>query len=392
MAIKIAIIGAGPGGCILARLLHQQNIPFSIFESEVSINYRSQGGTLDLRTSTGLQAMKEAGLWDEFQKYARYDGESLRLCDKDAGVWLAREGRKPGEKQTLGEAPEIDRATLRKILMESLPAGCVKWGYKLRKVNEDLSLEFENGKVERGYSLIVGADGTWSKTRKYLTEEMPYYTGIGGYSMTIPDPETRAPELHKFVNRGSVFSYGDHCGLTCQQMGDGSLWAGHYGLYPQDFPTTCGFDVTDSEAVKQHLRKEVHDWSPKLKAIFEHSQGEVAWRSLYMFPVGFEWEHKQSVTLLGDAAHVMTPFAGIGVNNAMNDALLLSRQIAAYVQDGGNLDNNIKVYETEMFRITKAAAVLTEGSMKDMLFTEGAPRTNIASYITRHANAEFPPW
>jgi 2-polyprenyl-6-methoxyphenol hydroxylase-like FAD-dependent oxidoreductase len=77
MAPCIAIIGAGPGGCILARLLYNNHIPCTIFEGEVSIDYRAQGGTLDLRARTGMAAIKEAGLWKEFQKYARYDGESL---------------------------------------------------------------------------------------------------------------------------------------------------------------------------------------------------------------------------------------------------------------------------------------------------------------------------
>ena len=78
---KIAIIGAGPGGCMLARLLHCANINVTIFEAEASVDFRSQGGTLDLRTKTGLAAMKEAGLYEEFLKHARFGGESLVLCD-----------------------------------------------------------------------------------------------------------------------------------------------------------------------------------------------------------------------------------------------------------------------------------------------------------------------
>ena len=89
MAPKIAIIGAGPGGCILARLLLTQcDCRTIIFEAESSINYRSQGGTLDLRADTGLVAIRTAGLWDEFQKYARYDGESLLVTDKHLTTWL----------------------------------------------------------------------------------------------------------------------------------------------------------------------------------------------------------------------------------------------------------------------------------------------------------------
>lgn len=101
MALRIAIIGAGPGGCMLARLLHQYDIPCTIFEAEPSINYRSQGGTLDLRAKTGLLAIKEAGLWDEFQRHARYDGESLLVTDKRLTTWLRRSSSKPDAKNKL---------------------------------------------------------------------------------------------------------------------------------------------------------------------------------------------------------------------------------------------------------------------------------------------------
>ncbi|PVI04771.1 FAD/NAD(P)-binding domain-containing protein [Periconia macrospinosa] len=395
MPLKIAIIGAGPGGCMFARLLLQHSITCAIFESEQSINYRSQGGTLDLRSRTGLQAMKDAGLWDEFLKHARYDGESLIVCDKDLQTWLKRAGRENSDKQNSSiEAPEIDRATLRRILLESLPGECVNWGYKLKTIQDDLSLVFENGEIKGGYDLIVGGDGAWSKTRKFLSDEIPRYTGIAGYAMTIETPENKAPELLKRVNRGTLFAFSDHRSLSCQQMGDGSLHASFYGHFPEDFANTCGFDVSNGEDMKQHLRKDLADWAPELKAIFENSGDLVTWRKLYMLPTDYQWEHKDGVTLLGDAAHLMSPFAGIGVNNAFNDALILSRRIIEYTKSGKNsgLGAYVKEYETEMFDLAHKAAKLTEGCMNDMMFTEGAPRASIASWVSRHVTAEVPQW
>jgi 2-polyprenyl-6-methoxyphenol hydroxylase-like FAD-dependent oxidoreductase len=177
-------------------------------------------------------------------------------------------------------------------------------------------------------------------------------------------------------------------------MGDGSISVSSYGHFAEDFTETCGFDVTDSDAVKKHLSELLHDWSPELRALFENSEGSVVWRDLYMLPIGFRWEHKRGITLLGDAAHLMTPFGGIGVNNALNDALLLSSAIVKYTEteDATDLDSYIIDYEEEMFRFTKKGAVLTEGCMKDMMFTPGAPRARIGSYVTRHATAEFSDW
>jgi 2-polyprenyl-6-methoxyphenol hydroxylase-like FAD-dependent oxidoreductase len=196
------------------------------------------------------------------------------------------------------------------------------------------------------------------------------------------------------VNRGSVFAFGDMKSIDGQQLGNGNISVASYGHFDENFTKTCGFDVTDPEAVKQHMRTLLHDWSPELKAFFENVDGPVVWRNLYMLPVGFRWEHKQGITLLGDAAHVMTPFAGLGVNYALNDALLLSRAIIRAAEVGGyhDLDSHIIDYEEEMFRVSKKGAFLTEGCMNDMMFTPGAPRAKIESYVTRHASAEFSEW
>lgn len=75
--LNVAIIGAGPAGCTLARLLQVSKAPVTvtIFEREASLDVRTQGGTLDLHTDTGIAALKKAELYDEFLKFARFDAE-----------------------------------------------------------------------------------------------------------------------------------------------------------------------------------------------------------------------------------------------------------------------------------------------------------------------------
>jgi 2-polyprenyl-6-methoxyphenol hydroxylase-like FAD-dependent oxidoreductase len=407
MAPKIAIIGAGPGGCMLARLLFTQcDCSTTIFEAEASINYRSQGGTLDLRANTGLAAIQLAGMWDEFQKYARYDGESLLLTDKYLTTWIRRGGRKTANaKVSSGDAPEIDRADLRKILMESLPRDTVRWGYKLSRVEEcstGLSLHFANGEVLDGFDLIVGCDGAFSKTRNLLTPEKPYYAGLGGWTMYIPDAANAAPDVYELVNRGSVFAYSDGKILSIQQLSDDSLYVSYYGPHPEDFTQTCDFDAqNDIEAAKVVLKKELHGWAPELFDAVEKATTGLVWRNLYQLPVGFTWPHRPGVTLMGDAAHVMTPFAGIGVNTAFHDAMVLTKQIVAYTSStsagqGVNqveaLGPYIERYEREMFTHAHAAQRRTEGVKNASLFTPGAPRTSIETCVLWLAEDEVPGW
>lgn len=286
---------------MLARLLARSSTPIAtkVFESEASINYRSQGGTLDLRTDTGLAAIKQAGLWDEFQKHARYDGEYMLVTDKNLTTWMKRAGRKAGQdgKQQLQEAPEIDRADLRRILMESLPLDSVRWGYKLSRVEETpsgLSLHFANGEVLSGFDLIVGCDGAFSKARSFLSAERPCYTGLGGWTMYIPHAATTAPEVAKLVNRGSVFAYSDQKVLNLQQLTENeSVYVSHYGPYPENFSKTCGFDASNLNAAKVALRKDLEGWRPEFLDAVEKSEGDCVWRNLYQLPVGFTWEHSE---------------------------------------------------------------------------------------------------
>ena len=80
---RVAIIGAGPAGSTLARFLIRASTPVTIFEGESSMSIREQGSTLDLHTSTGLKALREAGLHEGYAQYARYDGEALNVTDKN---------------------------------------------------------------------------------------------------------------------------------------------------------------------------------------------------------------------------------------------------------------------------------------------------------------------
>lgn len=383
---RIAIIGAGPAGCTLARLLTIQSIPVVIFEGEPTINVRSQGGTLDLHEDTGLAALKEAGLYSAFLKQARFDGDAIKLCDKHMRSYLNLGSS--AEKSWLAQGkPEIDRSALRALLLESLPEGMIRWGCRLKLVEpKDGTLVFEHG-IERGFDLVVGADGAWSKVRPMLTDVKPFYSGVGGFTATIADVARRAPEVHKLVNRGSWFNYSDGSMILGQQMGDGSLYVTVWQIRDQNWQRDAKFDIWDGKAVRQELCKEYADWSPEVLMLLQAIDDKgVVPRSLYMLPVDFRWENKPGFTLLGDAAHLMTPFVGEGVNTAMKDATELARVIV-HARKGARgpegLYRQIKKYEEDMFVRVNKVQRKTEDMMNMMMFTRGAPGTTIERWIIR---------
>lgn len=378
---KIAIIGAGPSGCTLARLLLKASIPVTIFEGESSIDVRSQGGTLDLHSNTGIRALKEAGLYDDFLKYARFDGEAFALADKNLKKYISRKGT---TAETSHGRPEIDREQLRRIQVESLPPETIRWGCRLRSIDDELSMHFDHG-VEKDYDLIVGADGAWSKVRQILSKVKPVYSGLGGLDLEISDVEKRYPDLHKLVNCGSLFAYSDYKGITAQQKGDGSLSVHAWSQREENWTKTCGYDTRNPKELKQAALKEYQDWAEPLKKIIEVAdEDDIVTRSLYELPVGHRWESRPGVTLIGDAAHLSTPFAGEGVNVAMEDALNLSHVIIAAAKEPDpvqTLENQLKAFEEDMFRRGTAVQEDSRSSMLYMLFSPGAPANTIDRYV-----------
>ena len=366
MSFKVAIIGAGPAGLMLARLLHLANIQITVFEVEQSHTFRSQGGTLDLRKNSGIAAIRAAGLYDEYLTYCRYDGSAVAVGDKRAHFHLQFAASENGD-------PEIDRSELRALLVSSLPEDTIRWNKKLRRVGENLDLHFDDC-IESGFDLIVGAEGAWSKVRSFLTEESPFFSGIAGYLLLIPDAAETAPEVSKLVNRGNVFSYSDGKSIMAQQMNDKSIYVNAWMRQDED-PHTL---ETKERFTKEDICKVFSDWAPVLLNILRTTSGEVTCKSLYMVSPGFKWQHAKGVTLLGDAAHLMTPFAGLGVNIAFEDAMKLADAIIhATKDDSQSLDAGIEAFEKDMFVRAERAEHLTCGMMRDMFFTDGIPRSRI---------------
>ena len=399
---RVAIIGAGPAGTLLARLLLLASIPCTVYERDTSISARAQGGSLDLSPKGGLAAFKDAGLYEEFQKYARYDGEAFVMADKFYKKWLDVEGassKEESEGRPDGGRPEIDRVKLRGLLVECLPEGVVKWGWKLVRVvaeeeddgdKERVVLEFEGGKVERGFDLVVGADGAWSKVRPALTEVVPYYTGTGGFDMVIKEAAERAPEVDRMVNRGSMIALGNGRMLMGQQKGDRSIIVYAWGRRDGDWIEKCDFDVKDPKAVKKALREDYAGWAPELVNFTQVADDyEIIPRKLYMLPVGHRWEAKKGVTLIGDAAHLMTPFAGQGVNLAMEDAMKLAEAIKKSVgEDKGALAKGVRVFEEEMFPRVEKMAELTRMNLMDCIFTTDRFNKVVERFATRMQGME----
>jgi 2-polyprenyl-6-methoxyphenol hydroxylase-like FAD-dependent oxidoreductase len=313
---KIAIIGGGPGGLVAARILTLHGRDVTVFEREASFSARSQGGSLDIHGDAGQVALRKAELMDEFQKIARYGDQENRLYDKH-GKLLHLDTNVEGK-----DRPETDRGHLRGMLLDSLPQGVVRWGSTVTEVRSlpDGRWEIQiSGSMPDQFDIVVGADGTWSKVRPMLSSAVPKYTGILMIEFGITDVDRRYPELSKMAGRGLTFALGDSKALVAHRDADAHL-GGYIGLrVDADWFEAEGLNHMNSAAVRERLCAEFAGWSANLLDWIRMSDGEFIPRAIYELPAGHTWEHKKGLTLLGDAAHVMTPFGGDGANLAMLD-------------------------------------------------------------------------
>jgi 2-polyprenyl-6-methoxyphenol hydroxylase-like FAD-dependent oxidoreductase len=357
---KIAIIGGGPVSLTLANILQNNSIPFTVYEA--SSSFRTSGGTLDLHPESGQLALREAGLHDEFKKYARPEGDALKLLDIFGKLhWdentVDKQDTKTGEEYQ--GRPEIDRSKLMELLFQNLNKDNIKFGKKLQEVlpnstSSDAAptydLHFADSTTIGPFNAVIGGEGAWSRVRSLLTPVRPQYSGISTIEIWVNDLNANT-WLSNFVGSGSCFGFGEGCAIQCQRQGDGQLRTYASLRVPENFFETSGIDWSKGvEARKEYLEKFFPPGlGEDLKRVVLETGDEVTPRKLYELPVGFRWPSLPGVTLIGDAAHLMTPFAGVGVNVGMTDSLVLGKEIIAAWNGEKRLDEALKAYEEEMW-------------------------------------------
>lgn len=364
---KIAIVGGGPGGLTLANLLILKGANIKVYERDVNKNVRVQGATLDLHQESGLEALRRAGLIDAFYANYRPDAGKLRVLGKDGNIHLDDH-----TADDFGEhRPEIDRGPLRKILLEALPDETVVWDshfISMQKDGEGWLLHFKNS-TSAYADIVVAADGANSKIRLYITDIKPVYSGITVVEGNLYHSASNAPKLYSLLKGGKIFAFGDEQSLILSAKGDGSLSFYTGCKVPENWVTASGIDFTDKSQVFAWFKEAFGSWATQWQELFS---GDGLWfvpRPMYHYPLNQQWEALPNLTMLGDAAHRMPPYAGEGVNMAMQDAY----ELADCLTDDSfqSVEEAIAAFEKQMLQ---RASTVTQHTLNatEMLHSEDA--------------------
>ncbi|KAI9799930.1 MAG: hypothetical protein M1825_004301 [Sarcosagium campestre] len=372
---EVAIVGAGLAGLTLARLLTLHGFNPTVFESEISRTSRPQGGSLDLHHESGQLALREAGLIDQFQQYARNEGEDMKVADKTGKLFIDERDSSEGGR------PEVDRIQLRDILLDSTTSDSIRWGAKVTGVskmddNGKRTLHLEQGSQTEPFDLVVGADGAWSRVRPALSTTMPHYSGISCVEFRLKDVDRQHTKLSELIGRGSYFALSDNKALMGQRNGDKSIRIYAMIRSAQDWLQEKKLTIDDHEQCRSVTLDEFHDWSEDLKEMIRSADNDFIPRLLFMLPVDFNWDTQPGVTLIGDAAHLMTPFAGEGANLAMVDALELAKRIKNVDTATGvqGLQAAVKDSEATIMARAQASAKETFENLEIMFNDDQAPK------------------
>ena len=377
MNTPVAIIGAGLGGLTLARVLHVHGMAATVYEAETSANARAQGGMLDIHENNGQLALKAAGLFDKFLEIIHPGGQATRVLDKDGNVLLDEPDHGTGGR------PEVPRGGLRRILLDSLPAGTVCWGHKLTAVSPlgggRHVLTFANGSTVTT-DLLVGADGAWSKVRPLLSGAIPAYVGTSFIETYLFDSDTRHKASAEAVGGGALFALAPGKGIAAHREPHGVLHTYVQLNKPKDWIDSI--DFSDPVIALAKVAEEFDGWASELTALITDGETDPVPRPIHALPVEHRWERVPGVTLLGDAAHLMIP-SGEGANLAMFDGAELGKAIAA---NPGDVEAALIAYEKDLFPRSASEAAEAEAILMVCL-GPNAPQS-LVEMFTSHQPAK----
>lgn len=372
--MRVLVIGAGLGGLVTAIALRRQGVDAIVHEAAERIEKTGAGLTLGLGAqhvfrALGVQtAVADRACPAGALPFLHYRTGDLLLGAHDLGDGLPDDG-------TANIVRHIYRADLQHVLLDALMecGGRVETGHRLTRISRDgagVSAHFEDGSSAQG-DLLVGADGVRSVVRAHLAPgDAPRFTGHVAYRFLVP-----IERAHPFMELGrSAIFIGPGRTFNRYTMAQGRIVNGA-ALVETDRQVPEGWS---NAAPVAELRAAFDGWHPDVIGLIGQATQVIKWGLYDRAPLD-RWSQGR-VTMLGDAAHAMLPFLGMGAAMAVEDGYVLAQMLARH---GDELPRALAEYKarridrtTQVHLASKIQGEITQSIDPDNFVLAGAPVNN----------------
>lgn len=372
--MRVLVIGAGLGGLVTAIALRQHGVEVIVHEAAGRIEKTGAGLTLGLGAQHVFRALGvQAAVADRAcpagaLPFLHYRSGDLLLGAHDLGDGLPDDG-------TANIVRHTYRADLQRVLLDALMecGGRVETGRRLTRISRDgpaVTAHFEDGSSAQG-DLLVGADGVRSVVRAHLAPgDAPRFTGHVAYRFLVP-----IERAHPFMGLGrSAIFIGPGRTFNRYTMAQGLIVNGA-ALVEADRQVPEGWS---NAAPVEELRAAFDGWHPDVTGLIGQATQVIKWGLYDRAPLD-RWSEGR-VTMLGDAAHAMLPFLGMGAAMAVEDGYVLAQML---VRRGDDLPRALAEYEarriartTQVHLASKIQGEITQSIDPDNFALAGAPVNN----------------
>lgn len=386
----VAIIGAGIGGVALAIACLHRGIPFTLYERDDGFDARSQGYGLTLQQASkaiegfGILSLEESVI---STRHVVHTTEGKVIGEWGMRKWLQSNVETAPKRTNM----HIARQSLRLALLEQLGGGgAVNWGHQLvdftQNENEPVNLNFQvDGQIKNAKAdLVVGADGIRSAVRSLLIGEeitpLRYLdcivilgicplSALEGFDSTLLDSATvfQTANGHERIY---IMPYAS----------DSVMWQLSFPIAEKE---AQALSAKGARALKEEARRRTQWHAPIPQILEATSEAQVSGYPVYDRELLRTelLEKSGKVTLIGDAAHPMSPFKGQGANQALLDALALARAISkgckpsSQWREAGVRKSILTAFELEMLERSaskvKDSAAAAQFLHSDIVLHEG---------------------